>query len=667
MNTSFYNGISGVKTQQFGLDVIGNNISNISTNGFIAKTPEFSTLFSTALTDNYFDSTSNDMGTGSTASAASLNTFTQGTFQPTDRVFDLALDGKGFFGLQSLGNQTLYSRNGAFNIDANGDMVDDGGNYLLGTLGGNISETTLSKDKLEEFGTYYKTDSKELGTPYKIEPINDITLGAVNNQSKINLPDILYYPPEATTYVNYQANLNPKILSDVTQVDIDEKDISSKTNNNQTITINGTISNTVDAQNPQAGDIAMVTITDINGDIVSINTKLNNDLTWNINSKDINSLDRTNKLIVNAKLQTTQEIPNVEHFTTEIIAPNGGKSFVDMTFTKRVPQESLETSWDAKLQILQYYEDYKIETYDPTKTYDESIYNINLETNQVTKIYDPALYKVDTGLNKVYKIVDEQSGDATFSGSGELIESNMPILSNEGTPLNVNIGSPYEQINLDTPEATVSNNQIIFQGTNSGLEKGKQVNVKFTDPDGFERTANGIVEDDGSWSAVQEYNFDTNPTSINAYNIVHSGFEGMISHVDLDKARVSQKDGIVEGILNTYGMDTKGNITAEFDNGKTIPIAKVAVYHFRNEQGLSNVTSTLFSGTSNSGDALFYTDENGTPFLGARIRPNNLETSNVSFSTALTELLLTQKAFDASAKSITTSDQLIQNAINMKK
>ena len=107
MNTSFYNGISGIKSHQFGLDIWANNISNMSTNGFIGKTPEFSTQFATALTDNYFDATSNDMGTGSKASAASIDTHRQGSFLPTDRVFDLALDGKGWFGVQSRGSQVL--------------------------------------------------------------------------------------------------------------------------------------------------------------------------------------------------------------------------------------------------------------------------------------------------------------------------------------------------------------------------------------------------------------------------------------------------------------------------------------------------------------------------------------------------------------------------------
>ena len=566
MNASFYNGISGVKTQQFGLDVWGNNISNISTNGFIAKTPEFSTLFSTALTDNYFGTSSNDMGLGSKANAASLNTFTQGIFQPTDRVFDLALDGEGYFGVQSIKGQTLYSRNGAFNIDANGDMVDDGGNYLLGTLGENISETTFSQEKLKEFGTYYKTDSKELGTPYQIEAINDITLGDVNNQSKIHLPDILYYPAVPTTSASFKANLNPQINIDSTNIDVNENDINQTIDTaNQTASVDGTITNTPEVLNAQENDTVEVTFTDINGNTVNSNAMLDANLNWSVVNKDISSLDTENEITTTAKINTTQEIPNVEHFSSTIISPESENDILDMTYTKRIPQTEDGSVWDGKIKIYSFYE-----TYNPDST------------------YDPALYKVNKTTQKVYSIVDSQTAVIKFDSVGKLISKEIPTMDNSGTPLSISIGE------------------------------------------------------------------------INTY-------DGFTSNSDITTTRFEEHDGEIQGFLNQYSMDKSGNVVAEFDNGKTIPIAKVAVYHFRNDQGLSNVTSTLFGSTSNSGNALFYTDANGTPFLGARIRPNNLETSNVLFSTALTELLLTQKAFDANAKSITTSDQLIQNAINMKK
>ncbi|WP_458700523.1 flagellar hook-basal body complex protein [Sulfurospirillum sp. 1307] len=665
MNTSFYNGISGIKTHQFGMDVIADNISNVSTTAFKGSTPEFSTIFSTTLSDSYFESTMNQVGLGSKANGTALD-LSQGIFENTDNPFDLAIGGEGWFGVQSLDNKTYYTRAGAFGVDSNGDLVDESGNYLLGSLGNNITPTTLSDEKLQQFGKYYNNGNTSLGNAYAISYIDDVPLLAVSAQSKINLPDILYLPPEPTTNVDFSANLDPKIISTDEEIELDSSDINETVDTtNQTLSINGTISNTQNIQNAKENENVIVTVTDSNNQQLNFTTSLDGNLNWQIDSEDISSLDLSN-LTITAKLQTTRETPNVEHFSSTVISPEGKKNILDMTYTKRVPQDVLSTTWDAKLQILEFYEDYQIEMYDPTKTYDTNIYNVDLTKKQVTKIYDPTLYKVDTSTNKVYKIIDEQTGDVTFNGSGALLSKNIPTLSNGGVDLTVDIGQPYEEIVLGTPSFTLQNSQITFSGT-SNLEAGKQINVEFTDPNGLVRVATGKVQTDGTWSATNEYTYTNDPTNIKAFNITHSGFEGFVSNVDLDKAKYESHDGYLEGIIKDYSMDARGNVIAEFDNGRTVPIAKVAIYHFMNDQGLSKVTSTMFEQSNDSGKPLFYTNENGEAILGSQIFSNRLEGSNVNFANALTELIVMQKAFDASSKSITTSDQMIQNAINMKK
>ncbi len=566
MNNSFYNGINGTKTSQFGLDVWANNISNISTIGYKGNTPEFATHFATAMSDSYFEGTINDIGHGSRPGGTQTN-MQQGIFQFTDNVFDLALGGEGWFGVQSRGSETLYTRAGAFSIDTNGDMVDASGNYLLGTAGGNITPTTLSSELMEQFGRYYGKSTNELGQANQIANVTDITLGSVEGQTKINLPDILYFPPEATTTVSYSANLDPKIIINATQIDLDSADIVNDPVNiaNQTLSINGTISNTTALLNPKEADVVLVTITDVNGKTVQARPKLDSNLNWVVNDKDVSSLDITSPLITTAKLQTTQEIPNVEHFSSQIISPDGDKDILDMTYTKRVPQPDQGSTWDGVIQVLSFYE-----KHNPSIT------------------YDPALYKIDEPAGKVYEIIDQQNAVVEFAGSGAILSSTMPTMSNGGTPLSINVGEP-------------------------------------------------------------------------------NTFTGFVSNVDLDRSRSETHDGYVAGLLKSYGMDGRGNVIAEFDNGRSTPVAKVAVYHFQNDQGLESVGSTMFKFSANSGEAIFYTDEDGNAVQGSQIFSNRLENSNVVFATALTELIVMQKSFDASAKSITTSDQMIQNAINMKR
>ena len=150
-------------------------------------------------------------------------------------------------------------------------------------------------------------------------------------------------------------------------------------------------------------------------------------------------------------------------------------------------------------------------------------------------------------------------------------------------------------------------------------------------------------------------------------NTPNSGFDGLVSLSGFESERITTKNGHKQGNIKDYGILDDGTIMATFDNGQNLPISKIAIFNFQNDEGLEQSNPIYFKATSNSGKAKFYADKDGNYIQGASISTNKLEMSNVNLSTALTELLIMQKAFDASSKSITTSDQMIQNAINMKK
>lgn len=565
MNTSLYNGISGLKSSQFYMDVIGNNIANVSTNGYKGSTAEISNLFSSTLAGTY-NASSNNIGLGASHLATALD-MSQGILQNTDNTFDLALSGEGWFGVLGADGNTYYTRAGDFSLDGSGNLVDGNGNYLLATLGNNIATTSLDAETLAKFGQYYKNGTTTSVTPYAVTALDNVPLGTVGNQSRVTLPDLLYYPPVATSEVSYGANLDPTITVDKVTLALDSADYpatvtASATN---TVSLNGTVSNTTAAYQPKEGDVISVTLSDINGNTMTINTTLDENLEWSISNYDASTLDLSQALEVSAAtIQTEQEVATEKHYTVSIIGPDGDKDLLDMTFTKVVPQGSSGTTWNAEVNIYSYYEDY-----DSTKT------------------YDTEEYYVDKSTNKVYEIVDTQTGVLTFGGAGELTSNTIPTLDNGGTSLELDLGTI-------------------------------------------------------------------------------GGYDGLISSTSISKSNVVTSNGTVEGFLTGYGMDENGNVIAEFSNGKSAAVAKVAVYHFQNDQGLTSVSSNLFAQSANSGEAIFYTDKNGETFLGTTIASNTLEGSNVSLATALTELIIVQKAYSASSKSVTTSDELLKNAINMK-
>ena len=127
------------------------------------------------------------------------------------------------------------------------------------------------------------------------------------------------------------------------------------------------------------------------------------------------------------------------------------------------------------------------------------------------------------------------------------------------------------------------------------------------------------------------------------------------------------KRNIIQGLLHEYTMSDSGDILAVFDNGDIATVAKVALYHFQNNQGLSKASENTYQATANSGDPIFYTNADGEIIYGAVIRNYTLEMSNVDLGGSLTDMVVMQKMFDASSKSITTADEMIKNAINLKR
>jgi flagellar hook protein FlgE len=136
MLRSMFAAVSGLRAHQTMMDVVGNNISNVNTSGYKASR----TTFQDALNQVIRGSSAvqeeragtNPMQVGLGAQVASIDgVLTQGSIQLTGRNTDLAIQGEGFFVLEA-GGQQLYSRAGAFNLDAAGSLVGPGGARVMG-------------------------------------------------------------------------------------------------------------------------------------------------------------------------------------------------------------------------------------------------------------------------------------------------------------------------------------------------------------------------------------------------------------------------------------------------------------------------------------------------------------------------------------------------------
>lgn len=125
-----------------------------------------------------------------------------------------------------------------------------------------------------------------------------------------------------------------------------------------------------------------------------------------------------------------------------------------------------------------------------------------------------------------------------------------------------------------------------------------------------------------------------------------------------------EQDGYAMGYMESFNIDNSGVITGVFSNGVKRPVGQVATAVFTNPQGLTSVGQTMFEVSNNSGLA------NVGPASQAgrgKIVAGSLEMSNVDMSEQFTDMIVTQRGFQANSRTITTSDQMLQELINLKR
>ncbi|CAM8637825.1 Flagellar hook-basal body protein, FlgE/F/G [Paracoccaceae bacterium] len=139
---SFYTALTGLNGAQSDISATSNNIANVGTTGFKRSRAEFGDIFATSPLQN----SSSSIGSGAILKGIKQQ-FTQGNIASSLNALDLAISGQGFFALKPslTSSQTVYTRNGSFNVDNDRYVVDSSGQYLL-TYPVNTDGSVTAKD-----------------------------------------------------------------------------------------------------------------------------------------------------------------------------------------------------------------------------------------------------------------------------------------------------------------------------------------------------------------------------------------------------------------------------------------------------------------------------------------------------------------------------------------
>lgn len=141
------------------------------------------------------------------------------------------------------------------------------------------------------------------------------------------------------------------------------------------------------------------------------------------------------------------------------------------------------------------------------------------------------------------------------------------------------------------------------------------------------------------------------------------GSTGVTSLAAGNSGVLRDQNGYASGVLESVSIGADGAITGTFSNGTNQTLAQVALADFNNPEGLSSANDSMYTVSANS----------GTPLVGysgrdtsSTIASGALEMSNVDLAQEFTDMIITQRGFEANGKMITTSDQMLQTLINMR-
>ncbi len=132
----------------------------------------------------------------------------------------------------------------------------------------------------------------------------------------------------------------------------------------------------------------------------------------------------------------------------------------------------------------------------------------------------------------------------------------------------------------------------------------------------------------------------------------------------LDTSSIASQNGKAAGTLQGYSIAKDGTVVGTFSNGASLAIGRIALATFANPAGLEKTGASGYRATANSGRATVGAP--GDPGVG-QLASGTLEMSNVDLSQEFTNLIVAQRGFQANARIITTSDEVLQELTNLKR
>lgn len=658
MLKSLWNGVNGVKTQNLGVDITANNISNVNTIGFKRTSSEFADIFYQRVVSRSANPA--EIGSGSLLSASKV-VYEQGSFTDGGGEFDVALMGKGFFGVRGF-SQTYYTRNGEFTRDGNNYLVDASGNFVLGTVNPNLVPTQFSDRVAQAMGRLNGTNDLVTSGFTVNNPNQDFTIAPSTMQTKLFVPSKnMYYFPEVTTQATFKGTISAVLNTATQKIGLNtEKTDKTSVATFKPTNVKVSFGGTMQAGQGTKGDKVEVVLNDGKTD-KNYEIELDENLNFKGEITLPDDFDSTKVTVKSAKLKKADgteieikdNLPTITKTATTGTL-NGDLAGATQTDTKGDDGKPLAAQIQNGDRVVITLRDKNGKTLITNELTIDNDKKFSLTNLNATDGFDMASASVTSitqvGERSTYE--DKAFGVRVYNldGSVSSLKYNLHLTNTNRTEKDDFIYEVVAGVYDDNGAliGSESRGQIIFDKFGS-LKQNTLTSVP--NPQG------GTIN----------INFGT-PTNSPSTDRTGAGWDGVyILPESKSDAITASGNGVAEGFFNRYQIEQDGSIVVQFTNGKTATVGKLALYTFINEQGLAVVGGNNFMETSNSGAASFLYDNEGKLVRPALFVGQKLEMSNTDLSTELTNLIVMQRGFEASSKSITTSDSMLQTAIGLKK
>lgn len=220
-------------------------------------------------------------------------------------------------------------------------------------------------------------------------------------------------------------------------------------------------------------------------------------------------------------------------------------------------------------------------------------------------------------------------------------------------------------------DALGKEHSLLLDFTQTGPSKWKY-EAKFADGEeitGGSKTGTLTFDEMGQIDSGDNFNIKFDPgngASKTSFDVNLGGAEGtdFTQYAGANTAKVLNQDGYTQGSLVDVRIDGDGRVKGVYDNGENQDLAQLALGDVQNENGLEMVGGGLYRATSAAGEVFVDTADN---IANSSIQSGALEGSNVDLAQEFTEMITSQRAYQSSARVISTSDEMLTEAVNLKR